>query len=48
MHNPGCGWSLVGLAKSVEVQHKEGAAEYRARAREAFGQAEVVPVASVY
>ena len=48
VHNPGCGWSLVGLAKSLEAQHKKGAAEYRARAREAFGQAEEVPAASVY
>jgi hypothetical protein len=48
VHNPGCGWSLVGLANSLEAQHKKGAAEYRARAREAFGQAEEVPVASVY
>jgi len=48
VHNPGCGWSLVGLAKSLEAQHKEGAAECRDRARKAFGQAESVPEASVY
>jgi tetratricopeptide (TPR) repeat protein len=48
VHNPGCGWSLLGLANSLDAQHKKGGEECRARAREAFAQAEEVPKGSAY
>jgi tetratricopeptide (TPR) repeat protein len=48
VHNPGNGWALIGLARCLEMQNKKGAAEYRARAREAFAGAEELPTGSVY
>ena len=48
VHNPGCGWSLLGLGKALDAQHKKGAAECKARAREAFSLAEAMPGGSVY
>jgi len=48
VHNPGCGWSLLGLANSLDAQHKKGGEGYRARAREAFAQAEEAPQGSAY
>jgi hypothetical protein len=47
IHNPGSGWSLLGLALSLEAQGK-GAAEYRARAGTAFAGAEELPPGSAY
>ena len=47
VHNPGSGWSLLGLAQSLEAQGKD-AAEYRAAAAKAFAKAEEVPPGSVY
>jgi hypothetical protein len=48
--NPGIGWSLLGLAQSLEAQHKtpDYAADYRARAKAAFAQAEQMPPASAW
>jgi tetratricopeptide (TPR) repeat protein len=46
--NPGNGWSLLGVAQSLEARHQNGAAEYRKRAAEAFAHASQIPVASVY
>ena len=48
VHNPGCGWSLLGLANSLDAQHKKGGEGYRARAREAFARAEEAPQGSAY
>ena len=47
VHNPGSGWSLLGLAQSLEAQGK-GGAEYRARAVTAFAKAEEMPPGSAY
>jgi hypothetical protein len=47
VHNPGSGWSLLGLAQSLEAQGKSAAAE-RARVAIAFAKAEEVPPGSVY
>ena len=46
--NPGNGWSLLGLAQSLDAQRKapDYAADYRARAKAAFAQAEQMPPAS--
>jgi len=47
--NPGNGWSLLGLAQALTAQHDDSvAAEYLARAKTAFAQAEQTPPASVY
>jgi tetratricopeptide (TPR) repeat protein len=48
VHNPGSGWALLGLAQSLEMQGKKGAAECRARAAAAFLKAEERPTGSVY
>jgi len=58
IENPGNGWALLGLAQSLEAQHKKGAAKMRARvkeaaalraqAREAFKGAEEEPKGSAY
>jgi tetratricopeptide (TPR) repeat protein len=48
VENPGNGWALLGLAQSLEMQHKNEAAGYRARVREAFANAEEMPKASAY
>ena len=47
VHSPGCGWSLLGLAQSLEAQGKD-AAQYRAAAVAAFAKAEEVPPGSAY
>ena len=47
-HNPGNGWALMGLSQSLELQHKKGAQEYKARARAAFTGAEELPSGSAY
>jgi tetratricopeptide (TPR) repeat protein len=46
--NPGNGWALVGLAQSLEIQHKEAPGIYREMARKAFAGAEAIPTASAY
>jgi tetratricopeptide (TPR) repeat protein len=46
--NPGNGWSLLGLAQSLTVQHKDGAASYLALAKDAFAQAVEMPPTSAY
>ncbi|HEY4110309.1 hypothetical protein [Puia sp.] len=48
VHNPGNGWSMLGLAQCLEAQHKNGAAEYRAKANAAFAKAEEMPEGSAY
>jgi len=48
IHNPGNGWSLIGLVQSLVAQNKKGTDGYRARAKEAFGKAEELPPASAY
>ena len=48
VHNPGNGWALLGLAKSLESQHKDSAAEYRAQAMKTFSYAEERPGGAVY
>ena len=48
VHNPGNGWALLGLAKSLASQHKDSAAGYRAQAMKTFGYAEETPVGAVY
>jgi hypothetical protein len=48
VHNPGNGWALSGLARCLEAENKKGAAEYRARAKEAFAGAEEMPTGSAY
>ena len=48
VRNPGNGWSLLGLAQSLEAQHKSSSVDYFARAKVAFSSAEVMPAASVY
>ena len=48
VQNPGNGWALLGLAQSLEALHQKDAAEYKARAREAFAHAEEMPPASAY
>jgi tetratricopeptide (TPR) repeat protein len=48
VQNPGNGWALLGLAQSLEMQHKEGAGEYKEKAKKAFAEAEVMPAASAY
>lgn len=35
VHNPGSGWAYLGLSRSLAAQHKDGADEYRAKARKA-------------
>lgn len=47
MHNPGNGWALLGLAKSLDSQHKDSAAEYRAQAMKTFSYAEETPGGAV-
>jgi tetratricopeptide (TPR) repeat protein len=46
--DPGNGWAMLGLAQSLDMQRKKGASEYRAKAREAFADAEEMPTASAY
>ena len=48
VHNPGSGWSYLGLSKSLDAQHKNGADEYRAKARKVFASADRMPEASAY
>jgi hypothetical protein len=48
VHNPGNGWALLGLAKSLESQHKDSAAEYRAQAIKTFSYSEETPGGAVY
>jgi tetratricopeptide (TPR) repeat protein len=48
VQNPGNGWALLGLAQSLEALHRKDAAEYKARAAEAFAHAEEMPPASAY
>jgi predicted Zn-dependent protease len=47
VHNPGSGWSLLGLAQSLEAQGK-GAKKERARVGAAFAKAEEAPPGSAY
>ena len=46
LRNPGNGWSLLGLAQSLEAQHKKDAPDYFSRAKAAFASAEAMPTAS--
>lgn len=46
--NPGNGWSLLGLYRCLEAQHKKEAGEYKTRYIAAFAAAEEVPTASAY
>jgi tetratricopeptide (TPR) repeat protein len=48
VQNPGNGWALLGLAQSLEMQHKKGSGEYREKAKKAFAGADEMPDASVY
>ena len=47
--NPGNGWSLLGLTRSLEAQHKEKEAEtWRANALRSFSQADHLPTGSIF
>ncbi len=48
LHNPGNGWSLLGLAKSLGLLHRDSAADYRAQAIKTFSYAEETPGSAVY
>ncbi|MEJ7586817.1 MAG: hypothetical protein WKI04_04575 [Ferruginibacter sp.] len=49
VHNPGNGWSLLGMYQSLLVQHKKvEAAAYRKSYLKAFRAADVIPPASVF
>jgi len=46
--NPDNGWSLLGMYQSLKQQGKKEAAEYEAKYKKAFADADVIPPASVF
>ena len=49
VHNPGNGWSLLGLYQSLKAQNqKEKLAEYKSGFLRSFSHADVVPASSVF
>jgi tetratricopeptide (TPR) repeat protein len=46
--NPGNGWSLLGLHRSLKALGKDGASEYEKKYRDAFGESDVEVTASVF